>query len=518
MTFTPATDVSLNELLSDSDHVSSVLISAPTLKSLVGAFVDALIEQQESSLIWAKLPRGETWQMELERFAYPGTVAPTAIYLFKAHQDDHPEEPGTVTGESLLASGLAGLDGSTGMGGRLLPLPIAQIELSPDSPLRRHYFLLIWSAHLQVLLLAQRSRPPRVVSSDGEMSVDSRYSDLPQDRRPQVMVSCSFQPAHIETVLRTLEQVLAQDSCPSDAAAVEPDVMTQWRSQMADLPICQAESRSLDSLLLHQLQRQEDLWSRSQSYRKSAENAEFLQLQNARLCSALQSKEEILTELEQELRTPLTMIKTALELLNSPNLKAPQRQRYMDLITQQCDRQTSLINSLLELIQVEQPPTVPEEMKPLRLCDVVPAVVSTYQPVTEEKGVRLAYTIPEELPQITCQSHWLRQIVLHLLNNAIKFTPQGGQVWVRAKQEGNFVQLEFRDTGVGIASSEIPKIFDRFYRVRQSGEDSAGSGLGLSIVQQLLIHCGGSISVKSKVGEGSTFLVLLPIHTTERQE
>ncbi|MCY7394096.1 MAG: ATP-binding protein [Leptolyngbyaceae cyanobacterium CAN_BIN12] len=109
-------------------------------------------------------------------------------------------------------------------------------------------------------------------------------------------------------------------------------------------------------------------------------------------------------------------------------------------------------------------------------------------------------------------SNWLKQIVINLLHNAIKFTPSSGQVWVRAKQQGEYVQLEIRDTGVGIASSEIPKIFDRFYRVRQSADDSSGAGLGLTIVQQLLLHCGGSISVKSRVGEGTTFNVLLPVY------
>ena len=103
--------------------------------------------------------------------------------------------------------------------------------------------------------------------------------------------------------------------------------------------------------------------------------------------------------------------------------------------------------------------------------------------------------------------------MINLLHNGVKFTPRGGQVWVRAKQQGDYIQLEFRDTGIGIAPSEVPKIFDRFYRVRQSlDEEISGAGLGLTIVQKLLLHCGGSISVKSRVGEGSVFNVLLPIY------
>jgi signal transduction histidine kinase len=124
----------------------------------------------------------------------------------------------------------------------------------------------------------------------------------------------------------------------------------------------------------------------------------------------------------------------------------------------------------------------------------------------------LAYTVPTDLPPVFCSTAWLRQIAINLLHNSIKFTPNGGQVWVKASVQGDYVQLEFRDTGIGISANEIPKIFDRFYRVRvSSSEDLGGAGLGLTIVQQLLLRCGGSISVKSKVGEGSTFNVLLPI-------
>jgi len=148
----------------------------------------------------------------------------------------------------------------------------------------------------------------------------------------------------------------------------------------------------------------------------------------------------------------------------------------------------------------------------LRLSDVVPGIVSTYQPLAQEKGITVAYTVPEGLPAVSCSSPWLRQIVINLLHNSIKFTPQGGRVWVRAKQQGDFVQVEIRDTGIGIASSDIPKIFDRFYKVRQNGDGSGGVGLGLSIVQQLLLRCGGSISVNSKLNEGSTFNVLLPLY------
>jgi two-component system phosphate regulon sensor histidine kinase PhoR len=219
--------------------------------------------------------------------------------------------------------------------------------------------------------------------------------------------------------------------------------------------------------------------------------------------------------LGQELRTPLTSMKTALSLLNSSQIKPPQRQRYMEMLSRECDRQSFLITSVLDLVQLES--TVEQvPMEALRLVDIVPGVISTYQPLAQEKGIMMAYTLPEDLPPIACLNSWLKQIVIGLLHNSIKFTPSGGQVWVRARQQGDSIQMEFRDTGVGIAQADIPKIFDRFYRARQTfGDDSSGAGLGLSIVQQLLLRCGGSISVKSKVGEGSAFSVFLPIYSQE---
>ncbi len=245
--------------------------------------------------------------------------------------------------------------------------------------------------------------------------------------------------------------------------------------------------------------------------RRQESTLEALRSQNQTLLRELRLKDEFLNNVGQELRTPLTNMKTALTLLNSPNLKPNQRQRYMQLVSTECDRQSSLITSMLDLVQLDYTADH-DPLQPIPLADVIPGVVSTYQPLAQEKGLMLAYTIPEDLPFVLCLPTWLRQIAINLLHNAIKFTLPGGRVWVRAKRQGDYVQLEFQDTGVGIPPAEIPKIFDRFYRVRHTAvEDVSGVGLGLTIVQQILLRCGGSISVKSRVSEGSTFNVLLPI-------
>jgi signal transduction histidine kinase len=269
----------------------------------------------------------------------------------------------------------------------------------------------------------------------------------------------------------------------------------------------------LSQLLAKQLQRQDEI-NRQIITKRIAK----VEQQKQTLHNSLQLKDEFLNNVCQELRTPLTHMKTALSLLNSPSLKNPQRQRYLEMLKRECDRQNSLIHGVLELVQIEHNL---EEMnlESVRLADIVPGVVSTYQPLAQEKGIMLAYTVPTELPAVWCVTGGLRQLVIHLLSNSIKYTPNGGQVWVRGRLQGDYVLLELRDTGIGIAESEIPKIFDRFYRVRPlPTEDPGGAGLGLTIVQQLLRNCGGSISVKSKLSEGSTFTVQLAIASDKPHE
>jgi signal transduction histidine kinase len=221
-------------------------------------------------------------------------------------------------------------------------------------------------------------------------------------------------------------------------------------------------------------------------------------------------KDELIANLMQELCTPLTNIKTALKLLESPALKRLQRQRYLELIRGECDRQNSLINGAVRLLALERAPGQ-SGIEALQLSQIIPGLVSTYQPLAEEKGLRLGCKLPEDLPTIYCVEMWLRQIAIELLHNAIKYTHQGGHLFVQASVMGEYVQLEFRDTGIGISSTEIPKIFDRFYRVRSlPDEENNGAGLGLTIVKNILLRCGGSISVISQVGAGSKFRVLLP--------
>lgn len=516
----PLSEASLYEIALNSEQPSLVLqVSPTTLKSVISSLIDLLVEQKVPAIVWAKLPRGEVWQSEIERYSLLEDL-PRAVYQFKGHREEGGEDAGmtsTAIAPDRTLTSLGGTEGSS----IVRQGSSVTMQLPPESPLRREYFVIVWSVQFQGIILAHRPRSAHIAKTT---AADDHGTDHPseegQERRQHLLALFSFNIELIERILVGIETSLVTYPPVSSGASPEmpiststTDVITQWQELVRETAIAPPDPLILGQLFTRQLQRQEELWQRSAVYRKQSDLAESLQLQNQELNNAIRLKNDFLNNVGQELRTPLTTIKTALTLLTSPTIKAPQRQRYMDLIAKECDRQSSLITSLLDLVQLEQV-VDQSHLQPIRLSDVVPGVVSMYQPVAEEKGVMLAYTVPEDLPTVSCMSNWLKQIVINLLNNGIKFTPRGGQVWVRAKQQGDYVQLEFRDTGIGITPGEIPKIFERFYRVRQSAEESSGAGLGLTIVQQLLMHCGGSISVKSKLGEGSTFNVLLPIFRT----
>ncbi|MBF2075778.1 MAG: histidine kinase [Synechococcales cyanobacterium C42_A2020_086] len=535
-------DVSLYELASQCEQPPQPLqISPTTFKSIVGLFLDFLIKQELPATLWLKLPRGEVWQAEVDRFCQSAT-APFSLYSLQTYAK--PETPPvplnaaserTTDVQTTAASDLLAwqdpdaselpdlsvddaafhdsnnLTSAVVEGSRIWTLPLAA-----ESQLKREYFLLVTSPQFQGLVLAHRPRSSRAVKAD-TVKADAKLplAEESLERKHPLLGVCSFDPTVMRSVLEAgINRAICFGQPDTQASDVMQDLLLSWEDLQRQHRIIAQDPVLLGELLTQQLQRQEDLWRSSAMYRRQAEAVDSLQQENAELLQALRLRDDFIKTLGQELRTPLTSMKTALSLLNSSNLRPQQRQRYMEMLSQECDRQSSVITGVLDLVQLEGSEPLP--MEALRLSDIVPGVVSTYQPLAQEKGVMLAYTVAEDLPPVACLAPWLRQIVINLLHNGIKFTPSGGQVWVRARAQGDVVQLEFRDTGIGIAPSDIPRIFDRFYRVRSgTGNDPAGVGLGLAMVQQLLLRCGGSISVKSKPGEGSIFSVLLPVYSSE---
>ncbi|MEH2307131.1 DICT sensory domain-containing protein [Nostoc sp.] len=469
-------------------------LSPATLLSLVRAQIDLLIEQQIAATLWVKLPPEKIWQSELAR--YQSSVgASSIIYTCQVDENEKQRDEEAESREQEAGSREQGENSSPL---HPSPLPSASsahhvtVHLPPDSQLRRENFLMVLSPQFCSLILAHRPLKKRKNQTSGKVNTN---------KNQPLLIITTVEGRVIQQVLNGIQKAISNDHLPGVyAPESSPIVPTDF--------ICPTmpEAATMSQLFTKQLLRQDEINRQIITARTTK-----LQQINQELHNKEQFQDEYLKNLCQELRIPLTHIKTALSLLNSPNLKPTQRQRYLQMLNAQCDQQNSLITGLLELVQLERN-LEGMVLESVRLSEIVPGVVSTYQPLAQEKGIMLAYTVPTELPSIWCVSGGLRQIVINLLHNSIKFTPNGGEVWVRARLQGDYVQLEFRDTGIGIAESEISKIFERFYRVRTgSTEDYAGAGLGLTIVQQLLLRCGGSISVKSKLYEGSTFTVQLAI-------
>jgi signal transduction histidine kinase len=456
-----AQDLSVYQLASSVQApLQPLSLSPATLLSLVRSQIDLLIEQQIAASLWVKLPPGKIWLEEIQR--YQSSVGASAVIYT------------CQVGKNALLDGERNLTPHQG-----------QKNTTPHNQSGREYFLIVLSPQFCSLILVYRSL---------KQLKNQNSKKVTDHKNPLLLGITSFEGRVIQQVLDGVKQAITP---------VSPIIPANFICPPAPEPAL------ISQLLAKQIQRQDEI-----NRQITTEQLAKLQRQNEALHSKEQLKDEYLTNVCQELRTPLTHMKTALSLLNSPNLKPPQKQRYLQMLNNQCDRQNSLITGLLDLVQLERN-LEGTSLESVRLSEIVPGVVSTYQPLAQEKGIMLAYTVPTELPEIWCVNGGLRQIVINLLHNSIKFTPNGGQVWVRGRVQADFVQLEFRDTGIGIAESDISKIFDRFYRVRPTAEDSGGAGLGLTIVEYLLRRCGGSISVKSKLSEGSTFTVNLAIAPAE---
>ena len=183
----------------------------------------------------------------------------------------------------------------------------------------------------------------------------------------------------------------------------------------------------------------------------------------------------------------------------------------MRVIHRHAERLRALIEDLLDLAAVEQGEA---RLKPavVRARDVVAQAEGLVRPAAEARGQTLAIDIPADLPDILADRDRLAQILINLLDNAVKFTPEGGRVTLSAKMADGRVVLAVRDNGVGIPPGDLPRIFERFYRVGRSRDRrEGGTGLGLAIAKHLTQAMGGTIEVESVQGSGTTFRVSLPV-------
>jgi two-component system phosphate regulon sensor histidine kinase PhoR len=222
-------------------------------------------------------------------------------------------------------------------------------------------------------------------------------------------------------------------------------------------------------------------------------------------------KTEFVSNVSHELRTPLAAIKGFVSAIieDRDEMDEQTRLHFLGIVKEETDRLSRLIDDLLDLARIESGRLQRQEQY-VSVRDLIEDTVVSMQVQAAARGVTLRKELPTEGLVVIGDRDQLAQVLLNLLSNAIKFTPVGGCVTVRALLEPEALVMEVEDTGLGIPAEHLPRIFEKFYRVRQSGEKKEGTGLGLAIAKELVEGHGGKISVRSEVGRGSCFRLTLP--------
>ena len=232
-------------------------------------------------------------------------------------------------------------------------------------------------------------------------------------------------------------------------------------------------------------------------------------------------RREFVANVSHELRTPLTTVKAMVDTLRLDGLAdIPQALRYLAGINNEIDHLATLIRDLLDLSRIESG-RVSLQLQPLPLSQLVAEAVDNLRQRCEHAGIVLECRAAARDITVMADPHRTQQILLNLVDNAIKFTPAPGVVSVSIDTGAEYAQVTVRDTGVGIPEEDRPRIFERFYKVDKgrARQDNPGTGLGLAIVKHLVGAMGGGVEVASTLGHGSTFSFTLPLagKPSERQ-
>jgi PAS domain S-box-containing protein len=221
-------------------------------------------------------------------------------------------------------------------------------------------------------------------------------------------------------------------------------------------------------------------------------------------------KSEFIATASHELRTPLTSVQMGVYLLleGSVGELTDKQQEVLEACRQDCDRLDKLMRDLLDLSKIEAGESQPH-LAPVRARDLITTAVRELRPQVETKGLQLLVDAPIDLPSVMVDRAQIERVISNLVSNAIRYTKHG-EIKISAEHRDAHVAVSVYDTGLGIPSAYLPRIFDKFVQV--PGVSTGGVGLGLNISKSIVEAHGGQISVQSEVGRGTTFTFTLPLH------
>ena len=223
-------------------------------------------------------------------------------------------------------------------------------------------------------------------------------------------------------------------------------------------------------------------------------------------------RKEFVANVSHELKTPLSSIRAYAETLSAGAVNDPEhRGTFLHRIEEQADRLNNLIQDLLSLSRIESGRQT-YDIATVNVADILTTCIAENQDAANLKRIHLSYSDIQQDLRIQADEEGLAQIINNLIGNAIKYTPEGGEVTVVLRQQDSTICMDVRDTGIGIDEEHLTRVFERFYRVDKArSRELGGTGLGLAIVKHLAQAFGGNVTVTSQPTKGSTFTVQLPV-------
>lgn len=247
---------------------------------------------------------------------------------------------------------------------------------------------------------------------------------------------------------------------------------------------------------------------------------EQLQREHAELEKLERVRKDFVINVSHELRTPLASIQGYTETLLDGALHDPAHNvRFLSIIRQNAERLARLTADLMTLSRLELK-TTKFRFASYYVNQLLADSIDSMQPIAEKKNITLRLIPASDKAEMFCDAEAVQQVMGNLLDNAIKYTPESGLIEISARElSDDTIEIAVKDTGIGIPSEDVPRLFERFYRVDKArSRELGGTGLGLAIVKHLVRSQGGTVNVESEVGKGSRFLFTLPVHDIGLQE
>ena len=354
-------------------------------------------------------------------------------------------------------------------------------------------------------LITERNRAASIVNTldEGLLLLDEKRTILLAN------------PVLCELLGLPVEQLVGR---PAATVRLENDLL---QAMLRPLDAPNREAAVAEAPLLHIAQRGEEAFYRLAvqdlvSFNEAADKTEFgghiLTLRNVSDFKKLdQVKSNFLATVSHELKTPLSSMNINLKLLQDERLPADERQRVTADIRQETQRLQRMVAELLDVSRLDAGAGIQLDLRPTALADVVGYATATVQPQLADRQLHLELDLPADLPAVRADVEKTTWVLINLLANAIRYSPPGAALRVRAVPAGSFVQVSVQDQGPGIAPENHEKIFQRFAQLPDKAGYRGGSGLGLSIAREFITTQGGRLWVESELGSGSRFSFTLPV-------